>query len=108
MLLSLRKAAAPWLCEEMKKVTAEEGKCKNMKELKFRCLATEVGCLEAIEFLIIRLIQFSASSLDYSDMDNAELHGLSTHFRFFNLFSLSVCSEVQNFQIARKSRDRMK
>ena len=79
----------------MKKVTGEE-------------LVTELGCLEAMGLLIIRLIQFSTSYLDCSEMENAELHDLPTHSRFFILFSLAVCSEVQNFQMSRPLRDRMK
>ena len=106
--LSLRKATAPHLCEEMKKVTDEEDKYKNMKELKSRCLVTAFVFFEAMELLIIRLIQFGAFYLDCSDMENAELHDLPAHCGFFILFSLTVCSEAQNFQIPRPFKDIMK
>ena len=79
--ISARKAAAPWLHEATEKVKIEKIKCTNMKDMKSRCLVTAMGCLEALDFLITRLMQFSVSYLDYSDMENAELCDYPAHWR---------------------------
>ena len=41
-----------------------------------------MGCLDAVELLVIRFMQFSASHLDYSNMENAKLDELPVHLRF--------------------------
>ena len=50
-----------------------------MKELKSRCWVTVMGYLEALDLLITRLTQFSASYLDYSDIENAQLRDYPIH-----------------------------
>ena len=71
--LSVRKAVTPWLHEATKKVRVKKEKYTNMKYLMPMCLVTAMGCLEALCLLVAKLMQFSPSYLDYSDIENVEL-----------------------------------